>query len=364
MTDQNFPIIEYAAGKNHQEWGQMHGENFRPGIKELFELRRELMLAKNPKLKLKLKELALEQFAATEKFSPALAHELSGMAKGAGLELEDLVVLNNYTDFRDIQLPDEGCSTIHIQNNSQAISGQTWDMHGSAKKYLCLIKVPSSADTSRQSLVLSLVGCLGLMGHNDKRLMIGVNNINTLDARSGIIWPALVRKVLEKENLQEAREILTSAQVTSGHNYLISSPEGGEHWEITPTKKIMVAGAKLSEKKSVFHTNHCLAPETMAIEDQSSQSSTTHVRYTSIEDKLGAVESLEALEKLFTDHDGYPKSICSHYQVASIDPSQTCGGGIGDFNRDLYIYWRGCPEYDKNYQRYSFKLEAGKFIKL
>jgi isopenicillin-N N-acyltransferase-like protein len=360
-SDQNFPIITYDPAQTPEAWGRHHGEEFRQGIKELFEVRRELLLAKNPALKSKLKELALEQFRETEVFSRPLALELEGLARGANLGLEDVVLLNNYTDFRDIRLPEEGCSTIHIQQKSGAISGQTWDMHGSAKKYLCLIQVPASRHSPREALVLSMVGCLGLMGHNDRRLMIGVNNINTLDARPGIIWPALVRQVLQLDSMKEAQALLKSAAVTSGHNYLISSPTAGEHWEITPSKKVMVAGSYADRPGSVFHTNHCLSPETKAIEDASSLSSTTFDRFKSIEAKLPQVKTLEGLEQLLTDHEGFPKSICSHYQAASIDPSQTCGGGIGDFSSDRYIYWRGCPVHDKNFKRYEFKLSEGKF---
>ena len=165
MIDCNFPIITYDKDKTPQEWGQAHGEEFSRAIKELFEIRKGLMLEKNPALKRELKPLALEQWEATKKWAPYLSPELLGIAEGSGLELEDIVLLNNYTDFRDIALPDEGCSTIHVQSDKGHSSGQTWDMHGSAKNYLSLIKVPSTKDTP-ESVVFSLVGCVGMMGVN------------------------------------------------------------------------------------------------------------------------------------------------------------------------------------------------------
>ena len=116
-------------GKSYLDWGFSHGEEFREEIKELVEIRTNLMLSKNPRLESSLEELALEQFNISKKFSPHLADEIEGISKGSNLSLKDIVILNNYTDFRDIELPEEGCSTIHLQRNEQSISGQTWDMH-------------------------------------------------------------------------------------------------------------------------------------------------------------------------------------------------------------------------------------------
>ena len=76
---------------------------------------------------------------------------------------------------------------------------------------------------------------------NTYKNLIGVNNINTANAQAGLVWPALVRKVLKETNLSGMRQKLIEAPVTSGHNYLISSLEGGEHWEITPRLQEKVA---------------------------------------------------------------------------------------------------------------------------
>ena len=109
-TNCMFPLITYAKGKSPLQWGQEHGETYKVAIKELFEIRKTLMLAKNPALGRKLDELAMEQFEHSKKFAPDIATELEGIAQGSGLSLTDIVILNNYTDFRDIILPEEGCS--------------------------------------------------------------------------------------------------------------------------------------------------------------------------------------------------------------------------------------------------------------
>jgi isopenicillin-N N-acyltransferase-like protein len=362
-TNCMFPFIQYQQGKSSYDWGLAHGEEFRIAIGELAEIRRNLMLAKNPRLSKRLDELAMEQFEFSRKFAPNIAKEIEGITKGAALTLSDLVVLNNYTDFRDIILPEEGCSTVHIQTPDQVLAGQTWDMHRSAKNYMCLIHVPATNEHTSQ-LILSLVGCVGLMGVSTDNTLIGVNNINTKNARTGLIWPLLVRKVLEQKSLGLMRSTLLNAPVTSGHNYIIASPEGGEHLEVTPTISEKVSALQKGQVGSIFHTNHCVGYDVEKLEDKTSMSSTTFNRWKLLSDKTYKVTDIEDFKNLLTDHDEYPKSICSHFENGAQDPSFTCGGGVSDLKRGHHIFWRGCPAHDNDYREHEFLLDGFDFKKV
>lgn len=362
-TNCQFPYIIYPKNKSPKEWGHAHGEEFRVAIKELADIRRSLMLAKNPALAKKLDDLALEQFHFSKDFAPEIAQEIEGIAQGAKLSLTDLVILNNYTDFRDITLPEEGCSSVHVQTPSEVLSGQTWDMHRSAKNYMCLLHVPKTDDHSAQ-LILSLVGCVGLMGVSAHNTLIGVNNINTTNAKTGLIWPVLVRKTLQGKSLGEMRSLLLSAPVTSGHNYLISSPEGGEHLEVTPSVSEKVSALARGQVGGIFHTNHCMGFEIEKLEDKQSMSSTTHHRYELLCQKTHKVNDLEDFKNLLTDHDEFPKSICSHFENGAQDPSFTCGGGASDLKRGRHLFWRGCPAHDQDFKEYEFILDGSDFKKL
>ena len=359
-TNCMFPFIIYEKGKTNFDWGLAHGKSFAKEIKELASIRRDLMLKKNPRLESCIEELALKQFNVTKEFAPHLARELEGIAQGAKLKLEDIVILNNYTDFRDIQLPEEGCSTVHIQTEELTLAGQTWDMHKSAKNYLCLIHVPEN-ENHAEGLILSLVGCLGLYGVSTENQLIGVNNINTANAKAGLIWPALVRKTLEAPGLAAMRQVLLSAPVTSGHNYIISSVEGGEHLEITPTCIEKVSALVEGQVGAIFHTNHCLGSEIKKLEDASSMSSTTHARWKLLSKKAHKVDNLNTFFDLLTDHTEYPLSICSHYESGAQDPSFTCGGGVSDLTSGVHIFWRGCPHEDQDYVEYKFIIEDNEF---
>ncbi len=356
MTDQNFPILEYPSGQHPLEWGRMHGESYRLGIEELVEIRFGLMREKNPALSpAHIQSLAGEQWSATKQFAPELIDELKGISEGSGLSPEQIVLLNNYTDFRDIQLPDEGCSAVFINRDSGPIAGQTWDMHGSAKNYVCCLTVPV-AQSDASTVIFSLVGCVGMMGYSPFGTMVGVNNINTNGAVAGVMWPVVVRKSLCFRTHEEMTRLLTMAKVTSGHNYLLASATQAEMWEVIPGLSERVDFLSTAEEGFLFHTNHCLGEQTVLREHTMSQNSTSHVRYKLLEQKIGAARTFEDVYQLLNDHENYPRSICSNYQANSQDPAITCGGAVGNLKTGRVEMWRGDPEYDPNFKQHTFQL--------
>jgi len=350
QTDCNFPHIQYELGKSPVYWGKIHGEQFKKQIKELADIRRDLMLQKNPSLKDSLDQLADEQCQITKKEYPALFSELEGISKGADCSLTDLIILNNYTDFRDINLTDQGCTSVGLKRNDN-LSGQTWDMHSSAKNYVCTIELPG------EWVVYSLVGCLGMMGANKHSIFLGVNNINTQKAKSGVIWPAIVRDILTSGQMDTAREALTTAHPTSGHNYLLSNGLEWENWEISPNFK--VCSNQIFEKDqntAIFHTNHCLHEEAIKEEETISRNSTSFDRFKVMQDKIDTIHNEEDLINTLQGHDNYPKSICGHYQSGVQDPSITCGGGVFNHKTKTFKIWRGCIHEDNNYAFRSISL--------
>jgi isopenicillin-N N-acyltransferase-like protein len=92
-----------------------------------------------------------------------------------------------------------------------------------------------------------------------------------------------------------------------------------------------------------------------------SLNSTTHVRYGLLEKKLRADLDYEGVYRLLTDHEGYPKSICSHFQSAAKDPSYTCGGALAEMRSGQIRMWRGCPALDENYVEREYTLKNGGF---
>ena len=351
MRDMGFPIIRYDADKEPRDWGEIHGEEYREGIGELAHIRRELLVAKNPGIERDIRSLSLEQHRISLSYDGPLSEELEGLARGACVSLEDVIILNNYTDFRDIDASEEGCSSVYIKRGERSLAGQTWDMHASAKNFVCLIDVPGGG------IFFSLVGCLGLMGFNPAGCFLGVNNLATVKARAGVLWPMVVRKALREETVAAMKGVLLHAPVTSGHNYLVASRIEGAHLEVTPTLKEEVSSLKTEGE--IFHTNHCLGEETKKLEAALAVNSTSYDRYRLLERKVLTVRQRKDLVALLRDHENFPRSICSHTGQKRQDISATCGGGVVDFTQGDALCWRGCPEYDTHFKEYAFRFKDG-----
>ena len=355
MIDVGFPVIHYPATASDRERGRLHGETFRAAIAELATIRRDLMRQKNPGLsEAKITSLAREQWTESVRFDASMTEEISGIADGARLPLEDLVVLNNYTDFRDIMVPDQGCSVVYV-NRESPIAAQTWDMHASAKNYVCCIQIQGK-EPHEDQVVFSLVGCVGLMGYSGRGFAVGVNNINTSGARPGVIWPVLFRNLLRQNSFETLRKRLVTAPVTSGHSYLLASTQEAEFWEVMPDLAELVSRIGPPNRGHLFHTNHCLTPRSKAREMPAAQNSTTHIRYGLLEKKTGQIQSFEDVYQLLNDHENYPQAICSNYQSGAQDPSVTCGGAVGDLASGRITMWRGDAMYDSNFVRHDFEL--------
>jgi isopenicillin-N N-acyltransferase-like protein len=194
------------------------------------------------------------------------------------------------------------------------------------------------------------------MGYSGAGLAVGVNNINTSRARPGVVWPALVRHLLSQPDLSSMRRTLRAAPITSGRSFLLASRDEAEFWEVMPDLSEQVSRLALPERGDLFHTNHCLGEQARLREIASALSSTTHVRYSLIQKKIGNVQSWEDVISLLNDHENYPQSICSNYQSGAQDPSVTCGGAAGDLATGKVVMWRGDALYDANFVQHAFEM--------
>ncbi len=354
-----FPVFRYDAHDSSLERGMKHGEHYRSQIAELAEIRLSLLSERRPDFsKELLMELADAQWKVTESYAPEVHQELEGIRVGADCSVFDIVVLNNYTDFRDIPLPEEGCSTVAVRSNKNIIMGYTWDMHGSARDYLLALEVPAKGDIPAQ-VVFSVVGCCGMSGANMAGAGVTINNLNTSGAKPSPMWPVVVRKLLEKRSVKEMANHLQNVQIGGGRAYLMADSTTAEIWEVSPNYKVLYESIDPDDRdksQQIFHTNHCLTTELKSVEDSNSLSSTTHSRYALLDQLVPDVNSEADMRDLLGSHNGEPKSICSHYQSTSQDPSQTCGAGMIDFSSKKLSLWRGCLKSESGIQEHGWKL--------
>ena len=264
--------LRIPPGLSARERGRMHGETFRADIAELAEIRTCLIAAawllKGPE---KVRERAQEHLPLLREYDADLYEEFCGIAEGASLSETDLLILNHYTDLRDLGLAtealEEGCTILHTRYDEEVLIGQTWDMHATAGPYVMMMYLPDEG-----VWVQTVTGCLALCGMNRHGVAVAINNLVMGDARIGVSWPTLVRRMLRDPNVLKAEETLVTTRVGSGHHYLLSDRELSVAWEISGSRSAVTFHG---HRGIYIHANHCLNAKMGEISQISPTSTTT-----------------------------------------------------------------------------------------
>jgi len=213
--------------------------------------------------------------AAHERQSPSLYEEMAAMARGAGITLAEAVVVGGFTDFvdtvraeigagRPVELLEDTCTAFIVPDHragGAGFFGQTWDMHASATDHVILLRI--RPDDGPTALVFTTTGCLGQIGMNELGVCVGINNLSAADGRTGVMWPTVVRQALLCENAEEARDVILSADLAGGHNFMVFDGEGsGYNIEAMPTAR-PVTGLR---SDALVHTNHTTTGAAGAVE--------------------------------------------------------------------------------------------------
>ena len=338
-------VIELPAGASALRWGQAHGEHFRDEIRQAAQVRVELCMAYSGfESSQALLELARRHMPVLEAFDRDLYDEVMGIAQGAGVDVGQVVVLNHYTDLRDLSPGDgpgeDDCTAVVSRTHEGMLLAQTWDMHGSALPYVAMVHVPEG-ELAPEAWLLSIAGCVGMTGMNAHGVGVTINNLNSTDAKVGVLWPALVRRLLRESDAKSAFDLLMQAPIGSGHHYIVADAEqifavetSGHH------RKVTFSGPE----GTYVHTNHCL-DEAVAACTTVPDTSTTYDRLEmarrSIESR--PIEGVADMWSRLASHEGYPRSICTHLSSPE-DPHgpETCGGLVMNLSGGFLWAAPGC----------------------
>jgi isopenicillin-N N-acyltransferase-like protein len=362
-------VLELPAGKSPREWGRIHGESFRGEIKALSAIRVYLCTRVGAfTTREQVLGAAKAHLPVLERYHKGLYEELLGIAEGAIVAPEEIVVANHYTDLRDLDpdpekwrmaplgddpemtsggrdwsgsklRPDpaggEGCSTIWAETPTGRILAQTWDMHATAIPYVMVLGIPESEDGPAARL-LTVTGCLGMAGMNSERVAIAINNLYSTDATLGVVWPAMVRRALHEDTAAAARDVIAKSPIGSGHHYFVADRKEAFAIEASGTRRRMIFGG---EKPTFCHTNHCLDAD-VAARSKVPDASTTHDRMKWLEHDLGktALADLDDAWRRLGSEDGWPKSICTNMSTPEAPHGTATCGGVA-MNLDTGEWW-------------------------
>lgn len=315
-----------------------------------------------------------------ETFAPELMEEMRGMADATGIGVNELVIMNGFTDFVDIianpavlghhrngVLPGDAidCTAFIVDPAASADGrgylGQTWDMHSTATPYVLMLDVRPQDGPAL--MTFTITGCVGMIGMNEHGVAVGINNLLGAEGRPGVHWVYVVRKMLAQRTVEDALAALQGAYLSGAHNYLLLGPAADgaprgyniEHMatrmHVTPVETIYA------------HTNHCLIQEmvnverprkavshesTLARQDQASRF---------LDAQVGKI-TVDTLMALTRYHEGNELSVCAHVQPGyDVESSGACI--MSPTTRELWALW-GNP-CQNAYEAFRVETTADRF---
>lgn len=288
---------------------------------------------------------------------PHQVEEMEGIAKGAGLTLEDIMIINARTDLRSLftrnRIREErpGCTALAIRSVNDSVPslalGQNWDWNPFFSDTAVILRL--EPDNGPPLVTFTEAGMLGKIGFNRNKLGVCLNFLShESEARAdtaGIPIHCLLRTVMECGRLDEAHQKVALSPRCASANFLMAQYDdkkpGIMNLEITPDSVSVLR----DEKDFFIHTNHYLSPSLEAGCKERGGVSTEN-RYATGYDYLShmdlqTVPPVEAVKQVLKLRKGAPYSVSR--SPARRSTSTTIAGIIMDLGRDTFYIAAGSP---------------------
>lgn len=320
----SIPVIELSG--TPFEMGVTHGKAVKDLIHEFVESVTSVHQMNNGYLKVEKDSLEVfckKNLGYLEKFSPELVEEMRGIAEGAGVTFEEILYLNSFLELEDLRAPSVGarvlpdglwgCTTFNVTRDAgegnTAYIGQTYDMEKYYEKFLCLLRI--TPETGPTQLVISFTGILGLNGLNSAGIGAVINKVTATDARPGVIYPFIMRKVLASERIGDALGAAIFSPRSGGINYQLAG-SGVAFCAETSASYYQL----LEIDGSIAHTNHFVGSDMRQFETPNWLSHGGSMVRKQVADafmkKNSGSLNMDKLKELTRDHTNYPRCICAH----------------------------------------------------
>ncbi len=268
---------------------------------------------------------------------------MSGIADGAGVAFDDLVVLNSMEAVTMDGIHLAKCTSMAVSevrtSNGHVLvaHNEDWLPEDESDVYL----VHATPDDEPAFLAMTYGGLLPNVGFNSAGVAQCCDSVYPNDSRIGLPRVIVSRAVLAAESPGEAIRRALAPQRAAGYNHLIAY-ESGELYNVeVSAHKFAILG---SENGALVHTNHYLDYEMQKIEVNSDELINTRVRYFRAvrlleQTSLHTVETLAAIQR---DHVNYPNSICNHSIIEQepLDREKTINAIVMDLtDKTMHLAW-------------------------
>lgn len=319
-----FPLIEISGPPRERgrQYGQKAAGRIKKGTTHYFAQLKELSLdAKG------VAALVRDYLPVIEAFEPSYIEEMRGIAEGADVPFEDVVLLNARTEILKLanpkirarlKTPDEpdGCTGVvalpTATSNGRLIHAQNWDWKRECAETAVVLKV--RRDDGPDLMTFTEAGALGRCGFNAVGIAITANYLQSdRDYRQvGVPLALIRRKVLEQEHLALAMRAVYCTKKSAANNMIVSHREGiAIDFECAPDETFQVH----PQNGVLVHANHFVSPVALGKLKDAGIQDTPDSLYRDIrvrdllQPHIGSI-SFDTVKNALFDEFAYPWSVC------------------------------------------------------
>lgn len=325
QNDESALRIVKLDGPPHER-GLVHGKTLKDPIHELLKLWKA-DLADRYKMDADAfikKMVEGTQFpAAIKKWTPDLLEEVAGIAKGAGVDFDTMLVFQLIDEYwvHGPGVAGEHCSAVGFarRGDRPCYVAQNMDLEGFRNGFQVILHI-KQPDAKLEALVLSNPGLIGLNGLNNRSVGLCCNTLGQLAYCSdGLPVACVVRGLLQRDTEAAAVEFLKQVKHASGQNYIVGGPDKVYDFECSAAK--VVAFSPKGGPDVVWHTNHPLVNDdynggyrkALQKKENENKADNSTVRLESLERRLSkdaAAPGLELIKTTLSAKDSAEFPVC------------------------------------------------------
>jgi isopenicillin-N N-acyltransferase-like protein len=337
-------LIEVAG--THREMGQQIGEAARVQVQHSVDNAHILIDQSYNTLELTWAGANIQAHKylpfAEERY-PQYMDELRGIAEGANVSFDDLMVVNAMEAVTMDALHLTRCTSFAVNEQRTAdghvllAHNEDWIPEDENDVYV----ISAKPNDDPPYLAMTYGGLLPNVGFNAYGIAQAIDSVYPNDSRIGIPRLVVARAVLASHRISGAIGRTLVPHRAAGYNHLILH-ESGEMYsvEVSARRFNILHGTD----GYMTHTNHYLSSTMKEIEKDPEELISSRVRYFRANRLLreNSTHTIKTLQGIQKDHVNLPNSICNH-NIEGIDPmdrESTITALVIDLTaREMHIVW-------------------------
>lgn len=333
MSGEQFKVIDIFgnAFNRGKQYGELKEEDIQRFVEYLYSDFRKPGVCKKDLLRQVHKYIPI-----IEDYSPKIAEELKGIAKGSGKDYEEIVMITLHEERRSFSSTSgpSNCTSFAATGDATADNetylGQSWDITTD----LCDKANPFLLNVNRNDgqafLAYTYPGMMAGAGINTDGIGICWNSVPRLELKIGVPTYVIIEEILRQETIGGAIAAVLRADRAGCFNLVIADKSEIYDIEATPEDVDIYYSTTF-----IGHANHFISDKFKYKQDLNEVgrrcAASSIIRHNRInrmlEEESGDI-ILESCMGFLKDHVNYPESICRHPDPTTEEKYITCAAGV------------------------------------